>query len=348
MLHAEREAAILAAIIERYIHTGEPVPSGAVSRGSRLALSPASVRNAMSGLMDKGYLDQPHISAGRVPTAKAFRLYVDTLFTPSPLPEERRTAIADALNLEEAEVSQILRRASSVVSSQCCQLGVVLAPKRDEARWRAIEFAPLSPNQVLAALVLEGGLVRTRLLSVAEPYGQDELTRFSNYMNSHFKGLTLQEARRHIQADLRDKGERLEAMCRKALTLSHAAVDTADEERELFMEGARQMLAQAEHANIKALRALLSLLEERSRLLELLNSAMRDMDWSVSFFHAEEDEPCWAVVSAPYAASGDGDTPLGVVSAVGPLRMNYAAVVPAVSHIATSLAAALHRRFTAA
>lgn len=347
MMHAERETAILAAIIERYISTGEPVPSSTVSRCSRLALSPASVRNAMSGLMDKGYLDQPHISAGRVPTAKAFRLYVDTLLTPVPLAAEKRAAIAEALDREEAEISRILRKTSSVISSQCCQLGVVLAPKRDDARWRCIEFSPLSPNLVLAVLVLDGGFVCTRLVPVAEPYSQDELTHFSNYLNSHFKDRTLLEARLHIQADLQDRGENLEAMCRTALTLSRAALENQGDERELFVEGASHMLAHAEHTDLKTMRALLSLLEERSRLLELLDTTMRSMDWSVSFYHTADEETPWAVVSAPYAASEEAGGALGVVSAVGPLRMNYAAVVPAVCHIAGALAGVLHRRFTA-
>ena len=347
-MHAERETAILAAIIERYISTGEPVPSSTVSRLSRLSLSPASVRNAMSGLMNKGYLDQPHISAGRVPTAKAFRLYVDTLLTPVPLAADKCAAISEELDREEAEVSRILRRTSSVVSSQCCQLGVVLAPKRDDARWRCIEFSPLSPTLVLAVLVLDGGMVRTRLVPVAEPYSQDELTRFGNYLNSHFKDRTLLEARRHIEADLQNKGESLEAMCRSALTLSRAAVNSSDDERELFVEGASHMLAHAEHADLKTMRALLSLLEERSRLLELLDTTMRSMDWSVSFYQADDDNAPWAVVSAPYAASEEAGGALGVVSAVGPLRMNYAAVVPAVCHIAGALAQVLHRRFTTA
>lgn len=344
MRNFERGNAILHAIIEHYINTGEPVPSARIAKVSALGLSSASVRNAMVELTDSGYLEQPHISAGRVPTAKAFRLYVDTRLMPRPLPEERKSAIDRALAAGDAELSHILRRASGMVSSHCCQLGVVLAPNRDESRWRSIEFSPVSAGLVLAVLILDGGSVRTRLVEAGESYSQDELVRFGNYLNELLGGRPLAEARMQIQAELAEERAHLEAVCRRALTLSRAAVAVEDEDREIFVDGASQVAYQVEFADAARLRGLLSLLEEKSRLLDLLDRTMKSADISVSFHEDGEDGSPWAVVSAPYV-SARGEGPTGVVSAVGPLRMDYAAVVPVVAHIADTVAAILRRRF---
>jgi heat-inducible transcriptional repressor len=341
----ERRNAILRAIIEQYIGTGEPVPSARIARVPELGLSSASVRGAMAELTDGGYLEQPHISAGRVPTAKAFRLYVDAMLTPRALPMARKSAIDAALAAGDTELSQILRRASGMVSNYCCQLGVVLAPRRDESLWRSIEFAPVGPGLVLAVLILDGGSVRTRLVEIAEAYSQDELIRFGNYLNDFFKGRTLAEARLQMQAELAREGAHLEAMCRRALTLSRAAVAGQDEEREIFVDGAAQVAYQTEFADAARLRGLLSLLEEKSRLLDLLDRTMKSADIAVSFHDEGGNAPAWAVVSALYVSARNGEGPAGVVSAVGPLRMDYAAVLPVVAHIAETVAAILRRRF---
>lgn len=343
MSSTERKNAILRAVVEQYISTGEPVPSARIARSGSLGLSPASIRNAMVELTETGYLEQPHISAGRVPTAKAFRLYVDAFLTPRALPDERKSVINAALAEGDAELSHVLRRASGMISSQSCQLGVVLAPKRDESRWRSIEFSAVSQGLVLAVLILDGGAVRTRLVEVAENYSQDELVRFGNYLNEFFKGRTLAEARFQIKAELEREGAHLEAMYR-ALTLSRAAIAVSDEEREIFVEGAAQVAWQAEFADASRLRGLLSLLEEKSRLLDLLDRTMKSADISISFHDEGDAMTPWAVVSAPYMSAEDGGAS-GVVSAVGPLRMDYAVVLPIVTHVAGTVAAILRRRF---
>ncbi len=346
MHSAQRETAILAAVIERYISTGSPVPSGVVSGAARLRLSPASIRNAMSVLTEKGYLEQPHVSAGRIPTAKALRLYVDTLLRPRPLSNAKKEAIAAALSPDDADISLILRRAGGVIAGQCMQLGVVLAPRRDVFHWRSIEFSTAGPGLVLAVLILDGGLVRTRMVSVPREYGADELTRFSNYLNSHFRGLTLSDARNRIMHELEQAGEDLEEIRRKALALSRQAVELTDEDRELFVEGAGQVSHSTSFTDAKRLRELLALLEERPRLLDLLDRTMQSPDLSVSFFQNESDAAPWAVVSAPYAPPRGDGRPAGVVSAIGLLHMDYAAVLPVVGHIAASLAGVLRRRLS--
>lgn len=342
-MEKSREKAVLAAVIERYISTGEPVPSTFVAQKSGLRLSPASIRGTMAALTEKGYLEQPHISSGRIPTAKAFRIYVDSVLAVKPLSVAMKQAMSRELDIEEGEISQILRRASGIVSSRCLQLGVVLAPRREEMRWRGIEFSPVSSRLVLAVLILDGGMIRTRMVAVPTDYSSDELVRFGNFLNSEFKGCTLSEARRRIEAELALAGERLEEMCRNALALSRPALDISGEEREVFMDGVSQVSHTSAFADAARLRELLSLMEERPKLLDLLERTMNSRDISVSFVQGEYDTTPWAVVSAPYSPR-DSQAPLGVVSAVGLLRMDYATVLPVVAHIASSVAGVLRSR----
>lgn len=343
MRRETRETAILAAVIERYIRTGEPAASSVVAAESRLGLSPASIRAVMVSLTERGYLEQPHVSAGRVPTAKAFRLYVDTVLAPKPLPKARKDAFVKALAMENADISQILRRASAMVANHSLQLGVVLAPRADEMRWRTIEFSPVAPFLVLAVLILDGGSVRTRMVTVATEYSADELARFSNYLNGSFKGCTLSDARTRIGTELELAEEKLEEMCRKALILSRPALDDTDAEREFFMDGIGQVSHTSAFADAARLRELLSFMDERPKILDLLERTMASRDVSVSFIQGEYDTTPWAVVSAPYAPQED-DAPLGVVSAVGLLHMNYATVLPIVGAVAASVASIMRNR----
>lgn len=338
----ERERAVLAAIIEEYINTGEPVPSSRVCEKSRLGLSPASIRSVMVKLTDQGYLAQPHVSSGRIPEAKAFRLYIDTVLSPQPLSIAQKNALTTALDVAHPDISQILRKASSIVSARCMQLGVVLAPRRDEMRWRAIEFSPVGANLVLAVLILDGGLVRNRLVAVTTKYSSEQLTRFSNYLNEHFKGCAISEARELLQTELEQAGEELEEMCRNALALSRPALEDENDAREIFMDGIARVSRSSRFADTARLRELLLFMEEKPKILDLLERTMNSRDISVSFIHGEFDTP-WAVVSAPYARE-KGDAPLGVVSAVGLWHMNYATVLPVVAHIASSVAAVMRSR----
>ena len=343
MRRGTRETAVLTSVIEQYTRTGEPVASAVVARDSRLGLSAASIRSVMAALTEQGYLEQPHVSAGRIPTAKAFRVYVDTVLTPSPLPKAKEDALIKALNPDDADISQMLRRASAVVANHSMQLSVVLAPRRDEMRWRTIEFSPVSPKLVLAVLILDGGSAKTRMVSVSAAYTADELTRFSNYLNSSFAGCTLSEVRMRIAAELDLAVEKLEEMCHKALMLTKPALDDAGTEREFFLDGIGQVSHTSAFADAARLRELLSFMEERPKILDLLERTMSSSDISVSFIQGEYDAATWAVVSAPYAPR-TGTAPLGVISAIGLLHMNYAAVLPVVTTVAASVTCAMRRR----
>lgn len=346
MALAQREADVLSTIIESYISTALPVGSRTVANTSRLRLSAASMRNTMADLTDKGYLEQPHTSAGRIPTAKAFRLYVDTLLRVRPISREERTDIFGCLTRQGLEVGRMLQQASTVVSSLSQQVSLVLAPGGNDIRWRRIDFSLLADRLVLAVLVLDGGMVRNRVVQVEETVTDDDLTSFGNYLNCHYAGLSLTEARSRILRELRSTETHLEKLCARALGLARLAfTEETDEERQIFVDGKLTLLDKAEFTDSGRMHELLALLEERTKLLKLLDNTLRGADVSVSIApeEAENDFSGLSVVTAPYG----GDSPLGVVSVIGPLRMDYGTIVPVVDCISKSLSTLLKDRFIA-
>ena len=338
-----REHTVLTTIVDQYIADAAPVGSRAVARISGLTLSAASIRNTMADLTDNGFLDQPHTSAGRVPTAKAFRYYLDTVLQRPALAESDRMLIEEHLGSAGLELTDILRHASKLLSSFSRQVSMVLAPAKDDVRWRHIDFTLVSPGLVMAVLVLEGGLVQNRLVEAEPGLTLDDLTTFGNYLNHHYTGRTLGEVRASLVSELDGARRRLKGMYRRALHLARDAF-AADLERDFFFDGASNLPGQPEFADLDNMRELLHLLEERTRLLELLDRTMEGGRIKVSLGRETRLAGCpdYGLIASPF---GGGEHSLGVVGVIGPLRMDYSRVVPLVDYTARLLSRVLSKRF---
>jgi len=339
----QRELEVLTAIVEDYIAKAQPVGSRTVSKTGSMRLSPASIRNTMADLTDKGYLEQPHTSSGRVPTAKAFRLYLDQVMQLRPLPISMKEMMASSLGQAGLEIDDILRHASRVLSSASRQVCMVLAPRHSLARWRQIDFVLLRPGLVMAILVLQGGLVQKRVVTVADDIGADDLVHFGNYLNHHFQNLTVSEVRGRIIAEMAAAKRELSNLTGRAMQLAMDAFSTTDAP-EVFVEGTLNMLSQPEFTDLGVMREVLGALEERTRLLEVLDKTMAEYR-TVVVLGAEaqvSDLAGCGLVSSPYGTQG---APLGAVSVIGPLRMDYAEVVPLVNYTAQLITAMLGRHF---
>lgn len=339
----QRELEVLTAIVEDYIAKAQPVGSRTVSKTGSMRLSPASIRNTMADLTDKGYLEQPHTSSGRVPTAKAFRLYLDQVMQLRPLPVSMKEMMASSLGQAGLEIDDILRHASRVLSTASRQVCMVLAPRHSLARWRQIDFVLLRPGLVMAILVLQGGLVQKRVVTVADDIGADDLVHFGNYLNHHFQDLTVSEVRGRIIAEMAAAKRELSNLTGRAMQLAMDAFSTTDAP-EVFVEGTLNMLSQPEFTDLGVMREVLGALEERTRLLEVLDKTMAEYR-TVVVLGAEaqvSDLAGCGLVSSPYGTQG---APLGAVSVIGPLRMDYAEVVPLVNYTAQLITAMLGRHF---
>jgi heat-inducible transcriptional repressor len=340
---SSREIDVLITIVQDYIATATPVGSRTVAKKSDLQLSPASMRNTMADLTDKGYLLQPHTSAGRIPTVEAFRFYLDTTLRLHPLTETRRQDIRQSMADSGLDMSNMLSQAAKVLSNMSHQASLITAPSRDDVRWREIEFALIKPGLVLAVLILEGGMVQNKLVKVEKSLSGDDLLQFANYLNAHYRGRNLSEARRSIHRALLEEKRRLKRMYADALTLAREAFEHT-ETREVYVDGAVNMLDYVEFADIARMREILRLLEERSRLLEVLDRTIVGEGIKITLAQEAnlEEFNDLSVVSSPYGGEGEAQ---GIISVIGPQRMDYATVVPVVDYLAKTLTHLLKARY---
>ena len=338
-----REVDVLITIVQDYISTATPVGSRTVAKKSELRLSPASMRNTMADLTDKGYLLQPHTSAGRIPTVEAFRFYLDTTLRLHPLTETRRQDIRQSMADSGLDMSNMLSQAAKVLSNMSHQASLILAPSRDDVRWREIEFALIKPGLVLAVLILEGGMVQNKLVKVDKDISGNDLVKFANYLNAHYRGRNLSEARRSIHRALLEEKRRLKRLYADALALAREAFENT-EAREVYVDGAVNMLDYVEFADIARMREILRLLEERSRLLEVLDRTIVGEGIKITLAQEANLEELGdlSVVSSPYGEEGAAQ---GVISVIGHQRMDYATVVPVVDYLAKTLTHLLKARY---
>ncbi|MBQ4132914.1 MAG: heat-inducible transcription repressor HrcA [Desulfovibrionaceae bacterium] len=338
---SSRNLQVLGSIIEEYINTAAPVGSKAVAGHSCLGLSPATIRNCMAELTELGLLEQPHTSAGRVPTNRAFRIYIDSLLTLRPLESHTATSISDLMYNDDLEINEVFRRAAGIVAEHCHQVSMLLTPRPQSSRWSCIGFAPAGKRKVMAMLALEGGQVETRMLDTESDYSADELINFGNYLNAHFKGMTLLAARQALAEELSCVERRLENIFQQALALAAQTINSVKEERKLFVDGTSSIFEQAEFASLESAREIFVFLEERNRLLELLDATLSSPSVQVSFYDQNNDLPGCSIVSSAYGAP---HTEGGVVSILGPSRMNYSQVMPVITCISDALTRILQAR----
>lgn len=339
----ERESCIIITIVEGYLADGKPVGSRTVSKKSGLSLSPASIRNIMADLTDKGLLSQPHTSAGRVPTAPALRYYLDATAGTAALPEDDVRLMISNLVEPGLSLSDMLREATTLLSTLSKQVGMVLAPDIDDVRFQHIEFVNVHARTVLAVIVLEGGMVQNRIIHLDNQVEKDELTAFANYVNHHFRGLTLCDVRDRVLRDLKIDEKRLHRLYGRALLLTGAALQ-CEMEREMYIDGAVNILDSPEFGDAEDLRGLLRLVEERTLLLEILEKTLENSGVKISI--GEEAQlgtlsDC-GIVSMPYMGKRGS---IGVVGVIGPMRMNYSRVVPLVDFTGRMLSDMLKSRY---
>ncbi len=333
----ERARILLKTLVERYIADGEPVGSRALSKYSGLDLSAATVRNVMADLEEAGFIASPHTSAGRVPTARGYRLFVDSLLTVCPLERARIEEIED--RFLSAQPQQLISNASHLLSGLTHFAGIVIAPRRAAPRIRQIEFISLSEKRILLILVTADGDVQNRILLTERGYSAAELVTAANILNQHFAGLDFDQIRLRLQEELRQLRTDLQSLMAAALTASDEALSA--NETPYVISGERNLLEVEEFSsNMKRLRDLFDLFEQRTGLVQLLDVSSNAE--GVQIFIGGESglaplDEC-SVVTAPYEVNGQIVGSLGVI---GPTRMAYERVIPIVDITAKLLSSAL-------
>jgi heat-inducible transcriptional repressor len=339
----ERAQTLLKTLVERYIAEGQPVGSRALSRYSGLELSPASIRNIMADLEDMGFIASPHTSAGRVPTARGYRVFVDTLLKVRPLGEVEISQLEGQIQADSIE--RMMSSASQLLSDLTRFAGVVLAPKRRSLAFRHIEFLNLGDKRVLLIIVTPEGDVQNRVLFTDRSYTAGELTEVTNFVNQHYAGLQFDEIRLRIRAELKQLHADMSNLMTAALEAGSQAV--SDPAENMVISGEGHLLEVDDlSSNLARLRQLFSLFEKKTELLRLLDISSRAN--GVQLFIGNESglvplDEC-SVVTAPYEVDGQV---VGTVGVIGPTRMAYERVIPIVDITAKLLSSALSHRVRA-
>ncbi len=331
-----RETEILKSVIQSHILTRQPVGSRSLSRGAGLDLSPATIRNTMADLEDRGLLTHPHTSAGRVPTDMAYRLYVERLIETPRVAAHHAQAIDQALTHHRSDIPELLAEASRQLSRVSKHVGVVLAPAFRRIVVEHIEFVRLDSRRIVAVVVGRSGVVHNRILDVAAPQDQQELDRIGRYLSEQFAGRTLLEMRQTLLERMAEEAAAYDQLVGRSLQLGRRAIEGEADATDLFVEGASNLLDEPEFADLDRMRSLIRTLEEKNCLVELLSRAVEGQGVQV-VIGRENPLPDLADCSLVASTYGAGDQVLGTVGVVGPRRMEYARAIALVDHLAEVL-----------
>jgi heat-inducible transcriptional repressor len=328
--------------VTEYVSTGEPVGSRTLAKKSGLDLSPASIRNVLADLEDAGYLRQPHTSAGRVPTDRAFRLFIDVLMQVRDLTSDDEASIRDRFaSLENtAPHANVMRETGRLLSELTGTAAVVVAPRAEMLVLKQLRFLRTGPEEVLAVLVMKNGTVQNRFLRVAVT--DVDLQRIHNLLDDVVEGRTLGDLRELFERRLQSERVQHDELRRRAFELGGAAVEEdADRETDLVIEGQEKLLEKPEFDDADHVRRLVTALDARKKLVRLLDLAMKDPGGQVVVGEEAGDlGGGLAIVGAPYTAYGHA---AGTVGVIGPTRMDYARVLPLVAATASAMSEFMDR-----
>jgi heat-inducible transcriptional repressor len=343
---SERAQQLLRALIESYIRDGQPVGSRVLSRESGLSLSSATIRNVMADLEELGFVSSPHTSAGRVPTDKGYRFFVDTLLHMRPMDSAAVSELRRQFDANVDNSKALVASASQLLSSVTQLAGVVTLPRAQQASITQIEFVGLSENRVLVVLVFNDREVQNRITQLERYFSPDELKRASNFLNEQFRGRTLAQVRQEILRQIKEAHEHMNKLMLDAISVAQQvfAPESKEEERlEYVIAGETNLMGVAELSSVERLRRLFEAFNEKRDFLHLLDQSLRAE--GVQIFIGHESgyqvlDEC-SVITAPY---GDGESVIGVLGVIGPTRMAYERVIPIVDMTAKLLGAALNSR----
>lgn len=337
----KREERILRAIVVEYIATGEPVGSRTLSKHDDIGLSAASIRNVMSDLTESGYITQPHVSAGRVPTDQGYRFYVDSLVQPQSLDETQQAAIKSLIEAAGLDVRDVLRKSSSILAAFSKQAGVVIALPVAEQTFKTIDLIKVADDKILVLLVSMSGFVQNKMIFDEDNIGQETLERYGRVLNDMLKDLDLRQAREKIEQELAREKTRVDAMLAKALRLGHIIL-SQQATRDIFIEGQSNIIDEPEFADIETLKAVLLTFEEKSNLLKILDKTLeaRGIQIMIGSEHGLGEIQSCSIVAYPIRTE---ETILGSIGVIGPKRMNYQRVVPIVNTTARILTRLMKR-----
>lgn len=345
---------ILSAIINEHFVTGEPVGSKALAEkfANASGLSAATIRNIMGDLEELGLVEQPHTSAGRVPTDQGYRYYVDNLLGVLSLSNDDLRVIGGEFGFDELleAPDRLMERTSQLLSALSNNVGIVVSPSLAKDRLQHIEFVNLADNRVLVVLVSAPNIVHNRIIRLNVALSKEELEQAANYLNSEFGGKSLSEIRAEILRLMHEEKALFDKLLQNAVILcSQSIEEDSDSLGEVYIDGTTNILSKKDFTDLERLRSLLATIGERSKLLQILNECVGQGDNTSAgavqvIIGSENATPALqncSLISAPYRI-GDGST-IGSLTVLGPTRIEYARMISIVSYVARVLEKTISR-----
>ena len=338
---SEREQHILKLLVDHYINEGQPIGSRTLSKMPGIDISAASVRNVMGDLEQMGLLKSPHTSAGRIPTSKAYRVFVDSLLEVQPVGEQTVQAFRSALDPALSDQS-LIKVASNFLSGVTAMAGMVTVPKRGDQSMHQVEFVPLSDRRILAILIIDNKEVQNRIVRVDREYSKQELEEASNYLNAEFLGRPLCEMRDAIRTELQKTREDMSAHMQTIIEVAGKVFEPEDaEEESMVVAGETNLMSHTDLSNVDTLKALFEAFQQKSDIYHLLERCI-SADGVQIFIGRESGHEMlddYSLITSPYEKEGEL---VGVLGVIGPKRMAYDRVIPVVDITSRLLSAALN------
>lgn len=338
----DRAKMLLKTLVERYIADGQPVGSRTLSKTSGLELSPATIRNVMADLEELGLIASPHTSAGRIPTTRGYRVFVDTMLTARPLQRFEDSSMAPLIEpLQPDQPKRVIASAAHLLSNLSHFVGVVTAPRKVSI-FRHMEFLRLGDRRVLLILVSPDGDVQNRVLFTAQDYTQGQLIEATNYLNAHYAGLTIEAVRERLKGEVDALRSEIAALMQAAVQASSDAAN--DDSAQVVVSGERNMLAVSDFgSDLGSIRKMFDLFEHKTQLMRLLDGSSRAEGVRIYIGGESGVVPIseLSVVSAPYEVDGQVVGTLGVI---GPTRMAYERMIQIVDITARLVGNALSQK----
>lgn len=341
---------ILSAIINEHLVTGEPIGSKIIAEkfASHAGLSSATIRSVMSDLEDFGLVEQPHTSAGRVPTDKGYRFYVDNLLGVLQLSNADLSLINKELGLGELESpnapDRLMEKTSQLLSALSQNVGIVVSPSLAKDRLQHIEFVNLSDKRILVVLVSAPNIVHNKIIRLNETFSNEQLDRTSNYLNARFSGKSLAEIRTEILKLMHEETALFDKLLQTAMILCSQSIESdADNQGEVYVGGASNILTKPDFADLEKLRELLRTIEEKTRLVQILTECIErdpslksDVQVVIGSENSASSLRDCTLITAPYRIGASGGS-IGTLSVLGPTRIEYARTISIVTYVASIL-----------
>ena len=337
-----RKELILKVVTDDYIESAEPVGSRTIARKYNLGLSPATIRNEMADLEEIGYLKQPHVSAGRIPSQQGYRYYVDSLMKQQKLAEEELRIIKSYIESKSKELDALLQQTVKMLAQITRYPSLMLGPKLQPSVFKHVQLVPLNSYNILVLVVTNLGVIENKLITIDVPVEQGDLDRISNLLNKKLRGKTFENLKSSVLAELKEEMAAHDDFFHKAICLLLNTLETRDKER-IYLDGVINILEHPEFKEIEKFKPLMGMMEEEERLYKMLtdSSSRHGLRISIGEENQEEAAQECSIITATYNMKGRA---VGTIGVLGPTRMDYSHVVAVVDFIAQYLSEILSEK----